>query len=159
MFRLSSFRRGLPRLQSLVSFVAHLVSFAGWRLYITEAVARFPLQSSMSAARRCSCSSSSRRYSRSCTQDRHSHSRCCWSGGGHGSGIVYLLATKLQNFADIRKFMPYFNNIDSPTARKRRGSSLPLVGSPSVAFSQNALSAFRYSSSNTHAPLKASRTP
>ncbi len=94
----------------------------------------------MSAARRSSYSSSPRRYSHSSTRDRHSHSRCCSTAEGHGIRIVYLSSAKLRKFGQMLKSETY----RPAKGGKERGSSLPLVGSPSNAFSQNALCALRY---------------
>ena len=55
----------------------------------------------MSAARRCSSSSSTQRYSRSHTRDRHSRSHCCSTAEGHGSWTVYPSA-KLVIFCENR---------------------------------------------------------
>ena len=55
----------------------------------------------MSAALRCSSSSSTQRYSRSHTRDRHSRSHCCSTAEGHGSWTVYPSA-KLVIFCENR---------------------------------------------------------
>ena len=105
-----------------------------------------PLKPSMSAARRCSSSSSTQRYSRSHTRDRHSRSHCCSTAEGHGSWTLYPSA-KLVFF--LRTRLAY---------GEKREREQPF-GSPSVAFfkifSLYVVRFFR----NTTAPLKASRTP
>ena len=55
----------------------------------------------MSAARRCSSSSSTQRYPRPHTRDRHSRSHCCSTAKGHGSWTVYPSA-KLVIFCENR---------------------------------------------------------
>lgn len=100
----------------------------------------------MSAARRCSRSSSTQRYSRSHTRDRHSRSHCCSTAEGHGSWTLYPSA-KLVFFCETRL-----------TYGEKREREQPF-GSPSVAFFKifplYVVRFFR----NTTAPLKASRTP
>lgn len=112
----------------------------------------------MSAARRSSCSSSSRRYSHSSTQDRHSRSRCCSTARGHGIEVIYLLGAKLLKIGQLEKskiYRPAFGGI------KREGAASRWSALPLSFFAKRALRSSLYatSSSNTHSPLKASRTP
>lgn len=116
MFRLSSLRRGLPRLQSLASFGGNTLP-----MQCGDYFPAFAVKPSMSAARRCSCSHSTRRCSHSRKRGRHSHSRCCSTEEGRGSRTVYLRA-KLQNIFEFR--LAYGE-------KKREGAA---YGSPSDVF-------------------------
>lgn len=112
----------------------------------------------MSAARRSSCSSSSRRYSHSSTRDRHSHSRCCSTAEGHGIEVIYLLGTKLLKIGQLEKSKIYR---PAKGGIKREGAASLWSALPLSFFAKRALRFTLYaaSSSNTHSPLKASRTP
>ncbi len=112
----------------------------------------------MSAARRSSCSSSSRRYSHSSTRDRHSHSRCCSTAEGHGIEVIYLLGTKLLKIGQLEKSKIYR---PAKGGIKREGAASLWSALPLSFFANRALRSPLYatSSSNTHSPLKASRTP
>lgn len=140
MFRLSSIRRGLPRLQSLVSFGGNTLP-----MQCGDYFPAFAVKPSMSAARRCSSSHSTQRCSHSHTRGRHSHSRCCKTATGHGSRTVYLRA-KLQKIFEFRLAYGEKNEREQPTA-------LPLTFF--ALFSLYDSRFFR----NTTAPLKASRAP
>lgn len=99
----------------------------------------------MSAARRCSRSSSTQRYSRSHTRDRHSRSHCCSTAEGHGSWTVYPSA-KLVIFCETRLAVGEKREREQP------------FGSPSDVFPKFTLYDVRFFR-NTTTPLKASRTP
>lgn len=100
----------------------------------------------MSAARRCSCSSSTQRYSRSHTRDRHSRSHCCSTAEGHGSWTLYPSA----------KLVFFLRN--STRLRREKGEGAAFRLSLCRFFKIFALYVVRFFR-NTTAPLKASRTP